>query len=67
MPGIASEIGATLKGKNREQIRSFKSSPYGKEAKYFMLKPLFFINIFLMHVTHVRNVPNELYAYENFK
>ena len=44
MPRIASKIGATLKGKNllpeREQILSFQSSPYGKEAKYFKLMAL---------------------------
>ena len=41
LPRIASKIGAALKGKNllpeREQILSFKSCPYGKEAKYFIL------------------------------
>ena len=37
----------------REQILSFKSGPYGKEANYFMF--YFIINIFLMHVPHLRN------------
>ena len=38
---------------------SFKSSPYGKEAKYLMLMPLYY-KYFFMHVTHMRI---ERYAY----
>ena len=36
MPRIASKIGAT------EQILFFKSSPYGKQVKYFMLMPIYY-------------------------
>ena len=38
-----------------EQILSFKSSPYGKEAKYLMLMSLY-CKYFPLHVTHIRNV-----------
>ena len=50
---ITSKIGATLKGKNllqEEQILSFKSSPYGKEAKYF------YVNATLLQIFFVRMV-----------
>ena len=62
MPRTASKIEATLQGKNLlqwEQIISFKSSPYGKEAKYFMLILLYY-KYFLTNVTHII----ECYAYE---
>ena len=48
-----SKIGATLKGKNllqEEQILSFKSSPYSKEAKYF------YVNATLLQIFFVRMV-----------
>ena len=38
-----------------EQILSFKSSPYGKEAKYLMLMSLY-CKYFPLHVTHMRNM-----------
>ena len=64
MPRITSKIVAALKGKNllpREQILSFKSSLYGKEAKYFKLMP--FYKCFSYGSTRMRNVRNERYAY----
>ena len=63
MPRFAAKIGAFLKEKNlREQNLPFKGSPYSKEAKYLMLMPLYYINIFLLHVTHKCNVLNECNA-----
>ena len=64
MPRIASQIGATLKGKNLppKQIFSFKSSPYGKKAKIFMLMAPYYKYV-LTHVTRMRNVRNERSVY----
>ena len=65
MAKIASKLGATLKERicsHREQILSFKSSPYGKEEKHFMLLPLY-RKYFFTHVTHMRNMRNERYVY----
>ena len=45
----------------REQILSFKSSPYLKEADVLCSCP-FIVNIFRTHVTHLRNVRSEHYA-----
>ena len=42
-----------------EQILSFKSSPYGKEANYCMLMSLCCKYFFLTHVTHILNVHND--------
>ena len=64
--GIASKIEATLKEKNLlqgEQTLSFKSSHYGKEAKYFMLMALYYI-FFLRILRTIYNVRNKRYAYE---
>ena len=42
---------------------AFKSSPYGKETNHFMLCH-FIINILRTHVTHMRHVGNDRYAYD---
>ena len=46
----------------REQILSFMSSLYGKEAKNIYCYCLFIINMFLTHVAYMRNVHIERYA-----
>ena len=60
MPRIPSKKELLLKERicsQREQILPFKSSLYGKEVKYFMLKPLYY-KYFLTQVTHMRYVRN---------
>ena len=50
-----------------ERISGANYGTYGKEANYFMLMLFYHKYFFLMHVTHMRNLRIERYAYEYYK